>query len=136
MEPITWAAIAVIISAGAGFGAGWGLKPDSSVAAIEAQNETIEALSKGNQDLVAEVQRVALEEAERETLLAENLTVYPPMCLTAFDGDPMSPLCAWAWCIRTGVSDAQRCQEQTLQAYIIKNWQDEQALPGEKNETD
>ena len=128
MEPITWAAVAVIIAAGAGFGAGWGLKPDATIEAIQAQNETIEALGKGNQELIAEVQRVAIEEAERKTLLAENLTVYPPMCLTELNGDPMSPLCAWAWCIRTGVSDAQRCQEQTLQAFIIEDWQNSSDL--------
>jgi hypothetical protein len=129
MDPITWAAIAVVVAAGAGFGAGWGLKPDSSVEAIEAQTHAIETLSQGNQNLVAEVQRVAIEEAERETLISDKLTDMPPQCVQELGGDPMSAVCAWAWCVRDGESDAQRCQEQTLQQFLVAQWQAQASCP-------
>lgn len=132
MEPITWAAIAVVVSAVAGFGAGWGLKPDASVDAIEAQTAAIATLSEGNQNLVVEVQRVALEEAQRETHIADKLTDVPPQCIAELGGDPMSAVCAWAWCVRDGESNAQRCQEQTLQAYLITQWQAQAACPDEE----
>jgi hypothetical protein len=129
MDPITWAAIAVVVSAAAGFGAGWGLKPDASVEALEAQTAAIATLNEGNQNLVSEVQRVAMEEAERETLLADKLTDVPPQCVEELGGDPMSAVCAWAWCVRDGESNAQRCQEQTLQAYLISEWKAQSACP-------
>ena len=132
MEPISWAAIAVVVSALAGFGAGWGLKPDASVASIEAQTEAIATLNEGNKTLVAEVQRVAVEDAERETLIADKLTDVPPQCLIELGGDPMSAECAWAWCVRDGESDAQRCQEQTLQAHLIVRWEAQSACPDEE----
>ena len=52
MDPISIVAIAVIASLGVGFGAGWGLKPDASVEAIEAQTKSIEALQTGNAALI------------------------------------------------------------------------------------
>ena len=41
MEPVTLTTVAVLASLGVGFGAGWGLKPDASVKALEAQTEAI-----------------------------------------------------------------------------------------------
>ena len=120
MEPIT--AIAIIVAVAAGFGAGWGLKPDASVAAIEAQTAAIETLQKGNTELVSEVQRVALEESKREALVADKLTNVPPMCLRELGGDPKSALCAWAWCVRTGESDKQRCDSSKLTDLIIAQY--------------
>ena len=122
MGPVTWAAVAVIVAAGAGFGAGWGLKPDASVAALEASTASLEAMGKSNQELVEAVNRVALEEATRETMLADKLTATPPQCLEELGGDPMSPQCAWAWCVRDGESNAQRCQEAGLQALLVARW--------------
>ncbi len=122
MEPIT--AVVVIVAIAAGFGAGWGLKPDAGVKALEAQTEAIEALQKGNTDLVSEVQRVAAEEAKRETLVADKLTNVPPMCIKELGGDPNSALCAWAWCVRTGESDKQRCEAGKLTDLIIVQYRD------------
>lgn len=119
----TLLAITILATLGAGFGAGWAVKPDASVAALEQNNQTIAKLSQGNRQLVAEVQRVALEEAARETLIADKLTETPPQCLTELGGDPMSPQCAWAWCVRDGESNAQRCQEAGLQALLVARWQ-------------
>jgi|TARA_R100000030_G_scaffold99161_1_gene89921 hypothetical protein len=114
MEPVTWTTIAVLASLGVGFGAGWGLKPDAGVKAIEAQTEAIETLNSGNQALVDKVQEVAVEEAKRETFIADKLTDMPPPCIKEVGGDPMSLQCMWALCIRTGETDKQRCEPSKL----------------------
>ena len=122
MEPLTLTAIAVLAAFGAGFGAGWGLKPDAGTKAIEAQTEAIKELNTGNQALVDKVQEVAVEEAKRETVIADKLTDMPPPCIKEVGGDPMSLQCMWALCIRTGETDKQRCEpsklpDQLLSAY-------------------
>lgn len=122
MDPITWAAIAAIVAAGAGFGAGWGLKPDASVKALEAQTESIEAMAEGNKDLVVEVQKVALAEAEKEAAIADKLTDVPPPCLSEIGGNPMSLQCSWALCIRTGETDKQRCEPSKLTDALIAEY--------------
>ena len=114
MEPVTLTTIAVIASLGVGFGAGWGLKPDAGVKAIEAQTEAIETLNNGNQALVDKVQEVAVEEAKRETVIADKLTEMPPPCVKEVGGDPMSLQCMWSLCIRTGETDKQRCEPSKL----------------------
>ena len=122
MEPLTLTAIAVLAAIGAGFGAGWGLKPDAGTKAIEAQTEAIKELNTGNQALVDKVQEVAVEEAKRETVIADKLTDMPPPCIKEVGGDPMSLQCMWALCIRTGETAKQRCEpskltDQLLSAY-------------------
>ena len=119
MEPITAVAIAITLALGAAFGAGWGLKPDAGAKAIEAQTAAIEELQKGNSNLVTEVQRVALEEAQSESKIADKLTNIPPQCIKDVGGDPMSIECAWAWCVRTGESDKQRCEPGKLTDEIV-----------------
>ena len=114
MEPVTLTVIAVIASLGVGFGAGWGLKPDAGVKAIEAQTEAIEELNSGNQALVEKVQQVAITDAEREASIANKLTDLPPPCVKDVGGDPMSLQCMWALCIRTGETDKQRCEPSKL----------------------
>lgn len=114
MEPVTLTVIAVIASLSVGFGAGWGLKPDAGVKAIEAQTEAIQELNSGNQELVEKVQQVAVTDAEREASIADKLTDLPPPCVKEVGGDPMSLQCMWALCIRTGETDKQRCEPSKL----------------------
>jgi|TARA_A100000172_G_scaffold7591_1_gene4222 hypothetical protein len=114
MEPVTLTTLAVLAALGTGFGAGWGLKPDASVKALEAQTEAIEAMNNGNQALVDTVQEVAVEGAKRETEIAAKLTDLPPPCIKEVGGDPMSLQCMWALCIRTGETDRQRCEPAKL----------------------
>ena len=114
MEPVTLTVIAVIASLSVGFGAGWGLKPDAGVKAIEAQTEAIEELNSGNKALVEKVQQVAITDAEREASIANKLTDLPPPCVKDVGGDPMSLQCMWALCIRTGETDKQRCEPSKL----------------------
>jgi len=111
---MTVVSIAVLAALGVGFGAGWGLKPDAGAKAIQAQTEAIEAMNTGNQALVDKVQAVAVEDAERQTKIADKLTDMPPPCVKEVGGDPMSLQCMWALCIRTGETDKQRCEPSKL----------------------
>ena len=122
MEPVTLTVIAVIASLGVGFGAGWGLKPDAGVKAIEAQTEAIEELNSGNQALVEKVQQVAITDAEREASIADKLTDLPPPCVKDVGGDPMSLQCMWALCIRTGETDKQRCEPSKLTDKLLGSY--------------
>lgn len=123
MGPVSWTVIGIIAALGAGFGAGWGLKPDSSVEALAEQTKAIEALSAGNTELVERVNAVALEEAQKEALIADKLTDIPPQCIKELGGDPMSALCAWAWCVRTGETDKQRCEPAKITDLIIEQYE-------------
>jgi hypothetical protein len=114
MEPVTLTSIAVLAALGVGFGAGWGLKPDAGVKALEAQTEAIKEMNSGNQVLVEKVQEVAVEGAKRESAIADKLTDLPPPCIKEVGGDPMSLQCMWALCIRTGETDKQRCEPSKL----------------------
>ena len=122
MEPVTLTTITVLAALGVGFGAGWGLKPDAGVKALEAQTEAIEALNEGNQSLVEKVQEVSVEEAKRESAIANKLTDLPPPCIKEVGGDPMSLQCMWALCIRTGETDKQRCEPSKLTAKLLGSY--------------
>ena len=122
MEPVTLTTITVLAALGVGFGAGWGLKPDAGVKAIEAQTEAIEALNDGNQALVDKVQEVSVEEAKRESAIADKLTDLPPPCIKDVGGDPMSLQCMWALCIRTGETDKQRCEPSKLSDKLLGSY--------------
>jgi hypothetical protein len=122
MEPVSLTVIAVIASLSVGFGAGWGLKPDAGVKAIEAQTEAIKELNSGNQELVSQVQKVAITDADREASIADKLTDMPPPCIKDVGGDPMSLQCMWALCIRTGETDKQRCEPSKLTDKLLGSY--------------
>ena len=122
MDPVTWTVLAVVLSLGTGFGAGWGLKPDAGVKAIEAQTEAIEELNSGNQALVDKVQQVAVTDAEKDASIADKLTDVPPPCIKEIGGDPMSMQCMWALCIRTGETDRQRCEPAKLTDQLLSTY--------------
>ena len=129
MDPVSLTVAAVLASLGVGFTAGWGARPPAGAKAIEAQTEAIEALNDGNQALVEQVQATALIDAEAEAALAAKLTNIPPQCIRVLGGDPMSAACAWSWCIRTGETDKQRCQDTKLADYLIERFRLEAACP-------
>ena len=92
------------------------MKPDSSVKAIEAQTETIKALQAGQKDILAEAQKPVVLDAAIRAVLVE----IPPQCVKEMGGDPMSAQCAWAYCVRTGQSNAQRCQDVQFTAAVLE----------------
>lgn len=123
MDPVTLVVIAVVASIAAGFGAGWGLHPDAGAKAIEAQTEAISKLNEGNEKLVERVNEVAVEQSKKEMMIADKLTDVPPQCLKELGGDPMSIDCSWAWCVRTGETDKQRCEAGKLTDELIRQSQ-------------
>ena len=123
MDPVTLVVIAVVASIAAGFGAGWGLHPDAGAQAIEAQTEAISKLNEGNEKLVERVNEVAVEQSKKEMMIADKLTDVPPQCLKELGGDPMSIDCSWAWCVRTGETDKQRCEAGKLTDELIRQSQ-------------
>jgi len=123
MEPVSWGIVVLVVAClGTGFGAGWGLKPDASVKALEAQTEAIAELNAGNEALVEQVQAATLIEAEKEAKIADKLTDVPPQCIPELGGDPMSAECQWAWCVRTGETDKQRCEASKLTDLLIERY--------------
>ena len=122
MAPVTLTTITVLAALGVGFGAGWGLKPDAGVKALEAQTEAIKELNDGNEALVEKVQQVSVEEAKRESAIANKLTDLPPPCIKEVGGDPMSLQCMWALCIRTGETDKQRCEPSKLTDKLLGSY--------------
>jgi len=117
MEPVTLTTVTVLAALGVGFGAGWGLKPDAGAKAIEAQTEAIKELNHGNEALVTKVQEVAVEDAKRESAIADKLTDMPPPCIKDVGGDPMS-----LQCIRTGETDKQRCEPSKLTDKLLGSY--------------
>ena len=107
--------IGLVVAIGVGFGAGWGLKPDASAKALKAQTESIKALQDGQKDILAEAQKPVVLDAAIRSALVE----IPPQCVTSMGGDPMSAQCAWAYCVRTGQSNAQRCQDVQFTAAVL-----------------
>ena len=110
MEPVTiLLTVGIILGTTAGFGAGWGLKPDDAHQALEAQAQTLADLSAGQQALVEASGRPVVIDAELRSTLAE----VPVQCREDAGGDPMSVPCQWATCLQYGQSSAQRpeCRE-------------------------
>ena len=54
-----------------GFGAGWGLKPDQTAKALEAQAQTLKGLSEGQVNILDAAQRPVVLDAELKSQLAE-----------------------------------------------------------------
>ena len=112
---MTLVIVAVLAAMGVGFGAGWGLKPDGAAEAIAEQTDAIRAVQEGQFDILEEAQKPVQLDAALRAVLVEM----PPQCVRELGGDPMSAQCAWAYCVRTGQSSAQRCQDvQFTQAVL------------------
>lgn len=128
MEPVTIVlSVCILVGTAAGFGAGWGLKPDSAAEALEHQTAALQSMQEGQLALVNEVQAVALQEAQRDLTIADRLTEMPPQCLPELGGDPLGLPCAWAYCVRTGETDAQRCEQGKLTDELVKRYSEEAA---------
>lgn len=117
---ITLASAAVIAAAGGGFAAGRLTAPDASDL-VEAQAEQLDVLTDGMSDLVSRANQPAVLSAELEADIAAGLLQTPPMCMPSLTGDPDSPACVLAWCIRTGETDKQRCEPSKLMDLYVED---------------
>jgi hypothetical protein len=115
MEPVTAIVIVVVASLAAGFGAGWGLKPDASVKALEQQTEAIRALQEGQTALLAEAGKPVVIDAELRSTLAE----VPVQCRTDAGGSPTSVECQWATCLQYGQSSANRPECRAVETLMV-----------------
>lgn len=116
MEPVTWVVVAVVASLAAGFGAGWGLKPDDTAKALEAQAVALADLQAGQVQLVEASARPVVLDAELRSELAQ----VPVQCRKDAGGDPRSPECAWATCLQFGQSSAQRPECRAVEALMLQ----------------
>lgn len=115
MDPVTTVVIAVVAALAAGFGAGWGLKPDASVKALEAQTEAIEALQEGQSKMLENASKPIVIDAELKATLAE----VPVQCRKDLGGDPTSVQCQWATCLQFGQSSAQRPECRAVETLMV-----------------
>ena len=125
MEPVTAIVIVVVASLAAGFGAGWGLKPDASVKALEQQTEAIRALQEGQTALLAEAGKPVVIDAELRSTLAE----VPVQCRTDAGGSPTSVECQWATCLQYGQSSANRPECRAVETLMVDALRAKMAAP-------
>jgi|GEM_PF-1997623 len=129
--PIGTGAVILIVSlsaagvGGLGFMAGRSTAPEdrSAVEAIQAQGETLEAITAGQTVMVDTVATAVNAEMHERAALSDKLANTPPQCVIAEGGHPNSINCTWAWCTRTGQSDKQRCDVSKLQDALILDYE-------------
>lgn len=117
MDPVTLVAVAIVASLAAGFGAGWGLKPDGTAEALEAQAVALADLQAGQVQLVEASARPVVLDAELRSELAQ----VPVQCRKDAGGDPRSAECAWATCLQFGQSSAQRPECRAVEALMVQS---------------
>ena len=123
MDPVTLTVIAVVVSVGAGFGAGWGLKPDASVKALEAQAQSIDAILDGQTEILIEASKPIVIDAELRSELAE----VPVQCRIKAGGDPSSVQCQWATCLQFGQSSANRPECSDIRDLLVDSLREQPA---------
>lgn len=116
MEPVSLVVVAVVAALAAGFGAGWGLKPDGTAKALEAQAVALADLQAGQVQLVEASARPVVLDAELRSELAQ----VPVQCRKDAGGDPRSAECAWATCLQFGQSSAQRPECRAVEALMVE----------------
>jgi hypothetical protein len=125
MDPVTAVVIAVVCALATGFGAGWGLKPDASVEALNAQTEAIEALQEGQAAILEQASRPVVLDAELKATLAE----VPVQCRSDLGGDPSGVQCQWATCLQFGQSSAQRPECRQVEEIMVTTLKAKLASP-------
>jgi len=107
--------VAAVLLAGAGFGAGWGLKPngiEQATELLEAQGTQIDILG----DQMVEVSAVASRPVVIDAEIRDKLSDTPPACIE----DPLSLGCHVQACWQYGQSAAQRPQCQPFEAELVR----------------
>lgn len=122
---VTIVAIAIVAALGAGFGAGWGLKPDGAAKALEAQAATLEALQEGQARVLEQAGKPLVIDAELRSTLAE----VPVQCRADAGGSPKAVECQWATCLQYGQSSAQRPECRAVEQLMIDGLKGEICKP-------
>jgi len=113
MDPITLGVVLACLVAG--FGAGWGLHPDTAVEALEAQSVALSELQEGQRAVLEQAGKPIVIDAELRSTLAE----VPVQCREDAGGDPMSVPCQWATCLQYGQSSAQRPECREIETAMV-----------------
>lgn len=133
MDPVTWLVAGLVaagVLAGGGFAGGYVTGAGAGGArSVEALAESQAAFAAEHGEAIEALQAHVDTLAESDALVADRLTSMPPPCLPELGGDPMSPECAWALCLRTGQSDAQRCEVGDLTDLLVERWRAKSSCP-------
>lgn len=123
---VTSIVTAAVLSALAGFGAGWAVRAqrDDATAealaeqtrALEAQGAALAAVAAGQVEIAAAASRPVVLDAE----LRASLAATPIQCRAEAGGDPKAAACAWATCLQYGQSSAQRPECRAVEAAMLR----------------
>jgi hypothetical protein len=115
MDPVSLVVVVVVASLAAGFGAGWGLKPDSAEKALAEQARILTSVQEGQAKILAEASRPVVLDGELRASLAQM----PAQCLRSLGGDPRAIECQWATCLQFGQSAANRPECRAVEAAML-----------------
>ena len=115
MGPVTWTIVGIIVAAGTGFGAGWGLRGNDASDVIEQQTLLIGEIQDGQRALIEAAGKPVVIDAELRATLAE----IPVQCLKEYGGDPNSIQCQWSTCLQYGQSSAQRPECSDIRDLLV-----------------
>jgi hypothetical protein len=122
---VTWIIVGVVVAAGAGFGAGWGLRGSDTSKVIEHQTELIAEIQGNQTKMLEAVNKPVVIDAELRATLAE----IPVQCLKEYDGNPNSVQCQWATCLQYGQSSAQRPECSDIRDLLVETLQRDAQAP-------
>lgn len=125
MDPLTAVVVilALVVGAGGGVGVGVAIKGDQTAHALEAQAETLKALSDGQAKLAETAGKPVVLDAE----LRADLAKVPVQCRKSEGGDPMSPQCSYATCLQFGQSSAQRPECRAVEQAMLDSMKPDSA---------
>lgn len=116
---VTWIIVGVVVAAGAGFGAGWGLRGSDTSKVIEQQTLLIAEIQGNQTEMLEAVNKPVVIDAELRATLAE----IPVQCLKDYGGDPNSVQCQWSTCLQYGQSSAQRPECSDIRDLLVETLQ-------------
>jgi len=131
MDPVTWLVVGLIaagVLAGGGFAGGYAAGAGAGGArTAEALAESQQAFAQEHTAQMTEALASMQRLTEARAHVSEQLAVVPPQCLPELGGDPLSVECQWAWCVRTGGSEGQRCEQSALVKLMVSRIEERSA---------
>jgi hypothetical protein len=131
MEPVTLVVVAILVSLGAGFGAGWGLKPSTNAEALANQAESLARIQESQGEILEHTTKPLVIDAELRATLAQT----PVACLEDMGGDPDSAACLLMSCWSYGQSNAQRPECEDIKDLWVERAQKQEACLDEPAHT-